>query len=67
MARESRLPERTSEPLPARKLRAARLAQEADDIRRVFIYDGDEVRKHNPPYGYFVDGEVARLGREVWF
>ena len=53
----------TSNSLLARELRAARLAQETDGIRRVFIYDVDEVRKHNPPYGKFVDGEVTRLGR----
>ncbi len=53
----------TSNSLLGRELRAAKLSQETDGIRRVFIYDADEVRKHNPPYGTFVDGEVTKLGR----
>jgi hypothetical protein len=53
----------TSQTLLARELRAARQAEAADGIRRVFVYDADEVRKHNPAYGKFVDGEIARLGR----
>lgn len=54
----------TSSSLLARERRAAEAAQAQDGIRRVFIYDADEVRKHNPAYGRFVDGEVARLGRQ---
>jgi len=54
----------TSGSLLSRERRAAEAAQAADGIRRVFVYDADEVRKHNPAYGKFVDGEVKRLGRQ---
>ena len=54
----------TSNTLLARELRAAQVAQQADGFRRVFIYTADDVRRHNPPYGSFVDGEIARLGRD---
>jgi hypothetical protein len=53
----------TSNTLLARELRASLIAEKADGIRRVFIYTSNDVRKHNPPYGDFVDGEVSRLGR----
>jgi hypothetical protein len=53
----------TANTLLARELRAARGAQEADGIRRVFIYTAEDVRKFNPSYGKFVDGEIERLGR----
>lgn len=53
----------TSTTLLARELRAARQAEKDDGHRRVFIYDADDVRKYNPAYGLFVDGEIARLGR----
>jgi hypothetical protein len=54
----------TSNTLLSRELRAARQAEKADGIRRVFFYTSDEVRKYNPAYGEFVDGEVKRLGRD---
>ena len=54
----------TSNTLLARELRAARIAEKADGIRRVFFYTSEDVRKCNPAYGLFVDAEIARLGRE---
>ena len=54
----------TSHTLLARELRFARTAEEKDGIRRVFLYTADDVRKVVKPYGRYVDGEVARLGRE---
>ena len=54
----------TSNTLLARELRAARQAEKADGIRRVFFYTSDDVRKYNPSYGVFVDGEITRLGRQ---
>jgi hypothetical protein len=53
----------TSGSLLSRERRAAEAAEKLDGIRRVFQYNADEVRKHNPAYGRFVDGEVQRLGR----
>ena len=53
----------THNTLLARELRAAQYAEKGDGIRRVFIYTSEEVRRHNPEYGQFVDGEVQRLGR----
>ena len=54
----------TKNTLLARELRAAQYAEKGDGIRRVFIYNAEEVRKHNPEYGTFVDGETQRLGRD---
>jgi hypothetical protein len=54
----------TSQTLLARELRAARQEQEKDGDRRVFMYTADEVRKSVTPYGHYVDGEIARLGRQ---
>lgn len=54
----------TSNTLLARELRSARIAEKADGIRRVFFYTSDDVRKYNPSYGEFVDGEIKRLGRD---
>jgi hypothetical protein len=54
----------TSRTLLARELSAARAAEKQDSIRRVFIYDADQVRKFVPAYGTYVDGEIARLGRQ---
>ncbi len=54
----------TSQTLLARELRAAREAEDKDKIRRVFMYTADDVRKTLPAYGQFVDGEIAKLGRQ---
>ncbi len=53
----------TSHTLLARELRLARLAEQADGIRRVFLYDADDVRAVVPEYGVYVDEQIARLGR----
>jgi len=53
----------TSQTLLARELRAAREAQRADGIRRVFSADADTVAAEVPAYGKFVAAQVARLGR----
>jgi hypothetical protein len=54
----------TSQTLLARELRAAREAERADGIQRVFVMDADQVRKEAPAYGKFVDGEIQKLGRQ---
>lgn len=54
----------TSKTLLAREVRAAREAEQKDGIQRVFLYTADDVRKIIPAYGRFVDGEIAKLGRE---
>ena len=54
----------TSRTLLARELRSARVAEERDGLRRLFIYDADQIRKVLPAYGTYVDGEIARLGRQ---
>ncbi len=54
----------TSNTLLAREEDTARQAEKIDGIRRVFLYTSEEVRKVNPPYGKFVDGEIAKLGRQ---
>lgn len=39
-------------------------AEQADGIRRVFLYTSEEVRRIVPAYGQFVDGEIKKLGRQ---
>jgi hypothetical protein len=53
----------TSRTLLARELRAAERAQKKDGVKRVFVLTADDVAKEVPAYGEFVDGQVARLGR----
>jgi hypothetical protein len=53
----------TSRTLLAREMRAAKEAEKADGIKRVFIYPADVVGKIVPPYARFVQGEVKKLGR----
>ena len=53
----------TSQTLLAREKRAALELQKQDGIQRVFEIDADLVRKEVPSYGKFVDGEVAKHGR----
>jgi len=53
----------TSKTLLAREMRAAREAEKLDGVRRVFMYDAHDVRKESPPYGDFVDQQIAKLGR----
>jgi hypothetical protein len=52
----------TSQTLLARGC-AAREAEAADGIRRVFVLTADDVRKEVPAYGKFVDEQVKKLGR----
>jgi len=54
----------TSDTLLAREQKIALEAEKKDGIRRVFIYTADDVRKVNPKYGLYVDGEVKKHGRQ---
>ncbi len=54
----------TSQTLLARELRHALILQKTDGLRRVFMVNADDVRLVLPAYGKYVDGEIARLGRE---
>ncbi len=53
----------TSRTLLARELRAARLAEQKDGIRRTWLLTADDVGAEVPAYKQFVDEQVARLGR----
>jgi hypothetical protein len=52
----------TKDTLLAREERACRLKEAQDGRRRVFVVDGPEVARVHPPYGEFLEGEIARLG-----
>ena len=54
----------TDDTLLEREYAAARIAQEADGIKRVFFVDADEVGKVLPAYQLFVQNEIKRLGRQ---
>jgi hypothetical protein len=54
----------TSKTLLAREMRTARIAQESDGVRRLFIYTAEDIQRIVPAYGHFVAGEVAKLGRQ---
>jgi len=53
----------TSTTLLAREKRAALEAEKQDGIQRVFEITADQIRQDVPLYGQFVDGEIARHGR----
>jgi hypothetical protein len=53
----------TSQTLLAREKRLALEAQRRDGVQRVFEITADQARKEAKAYGKFVDGEIARLGR----
>lgn len=53
----------TSQTLLARELRSARVAEQEDGRRRVFVVDAERVAAEVPAYGKFVAAQVARLGR----
>ena len=53
----------TSKTLLARELRAARLAEKKDHIRRTWLLTADQVGAEVPAYKTFVAEQVARLGR----
>ncbi len=53
----------TSKTLLARELRAARIAEKKDKIRRTWVLTADQVGEEVPAYKKFVEEQVARLGR----
>jgi hypothetical protein len=53
----------TSQTLLAREKRAALEAEKKDGCKRLFELNSDQVRLEVPSYGKFVDGEIAKLGR----
>jgi hypothetical protein len=54
----------TSQTLLGRELRAARHAETADGLRRVFVLTAEDVGREVPAYRRFVEAQVARLGRQ---
>ena len=54
----------TSQSLLAQERRAARALEMHDGLRRVFVVSPDQVIEANPPYGQFLEGQLARLGRQ---
>jgi hypothetical protein len=54
----------TSKTLLAREMRNAQALEKKDGIQRLFMFNADQVRKIVPEYGNFVDGEIAKLGRQ---
>lgn len=53
----------TSRTLLARELRAARIAEKKDHIKRTWMLTADDVGAVVPAYKAFVDEQVAKLGR----
>ena len=53
----------TSRTLLARELRAARLEEQKDGIRRTWVLTADQVGAEVPAYKKFVAEQIARLGR----
>jgi hypothetical protein len=53
----------TSKTLLARELRAARIAEKKDKIRRTWVLTADDVGAEVPAYKTFVEEQVARMGR----
>ena len=54
----------TSGTLLSRELRAARRLEETDGIRRAFFFTADDISRENKSYAKYVQGEIARLGRD---
>ena len=54
----------TSDTLLEREYQRAKDAQARDGKRRVFFFTAEDVRQSVPAYGDFVDGAIARLGRQ---
>jgi terminase large subunit-like protein len=52
----------TRDTLLAREERTCRLKEQRDGLRRLFIVDGPSVARAHPPYGRFLESEIARLG-----
>jgi hypothetical protein len=53
----------TSNTLLARERRLARLAEEKDGIRRLWIVPADQVAQEVPSYAAFLESEIRNLGR----
>jgi hypothetical protein len=53
----------TSRTLLARELRAARLLEQADGLRRTWVLTADDVGLEVPAYKKFVEEQVMKLGR----
>jgi len=53
----------TSRTLLAQVTRECRRQELLDGVQRVFTVHPDDVTRENPPYGQFLAGEIARLGR----
>ncbi|MGE5123328.1 MAG: hypothetical protein ACM3H7_02335 [Acidobacteriaceae bacterium] len=53
----------TSKTLLARELRAARLAEKKDGIRRTWVMTADQVGEEVPAYASYVQEQVEKLGR----
>jgi hypothetical protein len=53
----------TSRTLLARELRATRLEEKKDGIRRTWVLTADQVGAEVPAYKAFVEEQIARLGR----
>lgn len=53
----------TSRTLLARVMRELKAFEKEDGIKRVFMVPWQEVAKENPAYGEYVEGEIARKGR----
>jgi hypothetical protein len=54
----------TSDTLLAREMQNARALEAQDGIKRLYFFTADDVRKIVDAYGHFVDGEIAKLGRQ---
>ena len=54
----------TSGTLLSRELRSARRLEETDGIRRAFFFTADDISRENKSYAKYVQGEIARLGRD---
>lgn len=52
----------TRDTLLAREEKIGRQKEQQDGRKRVFVMDGPEIAKVHPPYGRFLEGEIARLG-----
>ena len=54
----------TSDTLLERELQRCRADEAKDGRKRVFFFTAEDVRRSVPAYGRFVDGVIARLGRQ---
>jgi hypothetical protein len=54
----------TSDTLLEREYKAAAASETADGIRRIFFFTADDVRESVPAYGRYVDGVIAKFGRQ---